>query len=287
MKICIYKKSQRISFIDDFYESIFKGLKTKCINFSINDTNKYEDCDVAVFWGKPKYILPDYKIKTDLIKKFHKKKKKVLLLERGFIKREDYFQSRFYNKDKTYTNTNFTDSSRWEKLKTELKPWKSNGKYILLILQVPWDASVQESNHFQWCNNVIQKLRKITDEIIKIRPHPLFLSNKSHGGYSNLKIYVPPNCEIIDSSKINFEESLKYSKCVINYNSTCGCESIIHGVPTVTMNFDSIAYNISMNRISDIKNIKYSARENWAYNLAYNQWSKQEFEKGIPWDYLL
>lgn len=287
MKICVYKKAQRVNLIDDFYEALFKGLKTKSLTYSIKNTNTYEDCDIAIFWGKPKFILPDYKIKAELIKKLHKQNTKVLLLERGFIKRDFYFQSRYYNKDNSYVSTNYVDSSRWEKMGIELKQWKKKGEYFLLIMQVPWDASVQESNHFQWCSSVLRKLRDITDDKILVRPHPLFLTNKSRGGISNLKIDLPSNCEIIDSSKVTLKDSLVHAKCVINFNSTCGSESIIEGVPTITMNIDSIAYDISMNDLSDIVNIQYPERDNWASNLAYNQWSTKEFEKGIPWDYLL
>ena len=60
----------------------------------------------------------------------------------------------------------------------EIKDWRTNGDYILLVLQRPGDSSLKKliDNHGsykQFIEYTITQIKKYTDRPIRVRMHPL------------------------------------------------------------------------------------------------------------------
>jgi len=62
-------------------------------------------------------------------------------------------------------------------------------------------------------------------------------------------------------------------------------ESVIEGVPVFACDKGAMSLDVS-NDIIDLENPKLYNREQWAYNLAYTQWTREEMVEGLPWKHL-
>lgn len=102
----------------------------------------------------------------------------------------------------------FGDSSRWDALGIELKPWRTEGKHILVAPNRPFGqpGNVMPAD---WANDVARRLRAVTDREIRIRPHP-----------GNGK--APP-----------LEPDLRDAWATVIWSSSVGVQSLIAGVPVI------------------------------------------------------
>ena len=85
--------------------------------------------------------------------------------------------------------------------------------------------------------------------------------------------------------------SVSVSLCMLRF-SPCFCtrllleQSIIRGIPTITLDFESPTYSVSCHSFSMLKDIVIEGsacrppREQWLYNLAYVTWSTHDVENG-------
>lgn len=152
-------------------------------------------------------------------------------------------------------------SDRWEKHGVELKDWKS-GDVALLIGQVPGDASHAHADLEAW-------YREVADHIpVVFRPHPKGAPR------------VFPSCEV---SNLSLEEDLERASVVITFSSNTGVDAALSGVPVIAFDEGSMAWDIAGH---DLNEIKTPDRTQWAYNLAYCQWTEDEIKAGEAWEHL-
>jgi hypothetical protein len=75
----------------------------------------------------------------------------------------------------------------------------------------------------------------------------------------------------------------------VTYSSGSGIDSILKGIPTLSMDPGSFAWDISSRYPNEIETLKL-ANDNqvkqWLNNLAYSQWTVEEMEEGQPWRHL-
>lgn len=74
------------------------------------------------------------------------------------------------------------------------------------------------------------------------------------------------------------------ARAVVTLNSSVAVESVLAGIPTVTMDEAAMAWDVTGH---DPDAEATPDRTAWAHWLAWTQWSHDEIEEGIPWPRLL
>ena len=202
----------------------------------------------------------------------------------------DFLNGRFKNKN--------SPPDRWKQIQKdqdiEIKPWKKNGDYILVLLQNPIDTSLNSlvsryPSYAHWIEGLVNKVREYTDEPILIRKHPGFtdrftnleyLSDK----YKNVNFSNNYSGGNITNGGSKLYEDLAAARLAIGYNSNSLVESVCDGVPTISLSPESFAWNVSYHEISkdSIDNDCKFDRTQWLYNCAYTQWKMSEIRTGTP-----
>ena len=226
--------------------------------------SKYRPSDLAVIWGVrfPNIIQGQKEHGGDY-----------LVLERGYFRdRMNYF-SLGYNglNGRAEFHAENSPPDRWQKHGVEIKPWKTDGKYILLMGQISGDQSLRAINVSNWYKEVIAKVRTLTDMPIFFRPHPG--ARQQETGL---------DCDRYERGTL--EEAFGDAYCAITYNSNTGVDAAINGIPIIAidkgaMGWDMAQHEISLDRITP-------DRTQWLYDLGYKQWTPKEIANGEAWEHL-
>jgi len=206
------------------------------------------DCDLAVFWSHKFY---------NVIKHQKKNNADYICLERGFVDRENYAHVGWngHNGRADFKNAG-APSDRFERFQHMLKPWKQDGDYLLIMGQVPGDASTMGVELNLIWDDVGNKAAELDINTI-YRPHPL----------------VEYTCPL--------EVSLKNALAVIAWNSNSSVDAVLAGVPSIVLDEGSMAWPVSSHEIGEIVR---PDRTKWLHELAYAQWSRTEISSGECWD---
>lgn len=145
------------------------------------------------------------------------------------------------------------DASRWEAMGVELRPWRKHYLRVVLCGQTE-TYSPHYAALSQWYEQV---------EATHFRPHPA-------DPYSNGR-----NLPILT----NFDNA-----AAVTLNSSIGVQCVLDGVPTVTMDEGSMAWDVTGHSLEDIRR---PDRLPWCHRLAWTQWSDDEIKEGTPWASLL
>ena len=96
---------------------------------------------------------------------------------------------------------------------------------------------------------------------------------------------IPPKyCSVTDPS-VDVIEDISNSYAIITCTSNSGAEAVIQGVPVYSFDAGSIVYDLSFGDLSEIDNLSdynEEARLQWAYDIAYAQWTLEEVSLGLP-----
>jgi hypothetical protein len=144
------------------------------------------------------------------------------------------------------------DGSRWRKYGMPLKPWRLEGSRIVLCGQTETYSPHHKSLE-SWYSSVPAS---------HFRPHP------AGSMYSDLRL------------------ARDWDDCIlaVTLNSSIAVQSVMDGIPTVTMDEASMAWNVTSHHWSKIE---MPDRYSWAERLAWCQWTDEELREGVPWEYLL
>ena len=148
-----------------------------------------------------------------------------------------------------------TTADRWEAMGETLKPWKQRGSRFIVCGQTE-----TYSPHYLTPEDWYKSVRWATD----FRPHPATMGINTHG----------PANDRMD----NFDGAV-----AVTLNSSIGVKCVIEGIPTITMDEGSMAWDVTGHSKDDIQ---MPAREEWAHRLAYTQWSDDEIREGRLWSRL-
>lgn len=198
----------------------------------------------------------------------------VVVVEKGYVDRDHYWAAGIGGINGRADFGGISDQGdRWAKLGIEPKPWDPRGDYILVIGQVPWDVSVQDSNHVGWCGKITSTLDAMGYKV-RFRPHPHAV--KSGANY-NLAIPL---------SQAKLADDLAGAKCVITFNSNTGVDATLAGKPVIAFDDGSMVRELAGRGIEAIEHPKMPDRSRWCQALAYAQWSPAEFAQGKAWRHL-
>lgn len=164
-----------------------------------------------------------------------------------------------------------------------VEDWQRRGDNILFNLQILNDSALNRLSYAgidycEYCIDVINKIKLFSDRKIIVRPHP-----RDTVVYKYLQTRFP---DIEFSFGPSLKDDLNKSWCMITYNSTTCVESILYGVPTITLDSSAAARDVSGKDVSDIEKDLYFDRSNWLKKIAFLQWSGAELSDGYVWSLL-
>ena len=230
-------------------------------------SHRLPNADLVVFWShKVGHVIE------------HQRNfgKDYLVLEHGYFgdRVNKFASARFNGLNGSAQNIMFISdapSDRWEKHEVEVKPWKCDGEYALILGQVDGDASLVQSGFSKrWYSEAAVIARNTFGLPVRFRPHP-----KSR-----------PTTEINGARTLvgSLEEALDGAAFAITWNSTAGVNAVLYGVPTAACDGGSMARPVAAHFPSGP--ILKADRKPWLNHLAYCQWTKEEFASGEAWDHL-
>ena len=271
MKIGLFRPKHnsgcgRIFKILDCVEEALKPFE----HFVLPDT-QWKDCDVSINWG---VYSKKHHGHTVGRKRILAKSPARIVIEQGYVKRENHFSFGWNGHcGRGHYCNEGSPPDRWNELGVKLLPWRQGDK-ILLCGQIYWDTAVQQIDYKAWVLKTIAEIKKHTDRTIVFRPHPL----------KPKAIPMPKGVEV--SKGRSLEQDLAKAFATVSFNSTTGVDSVIAGVPSFAIDPGSMAWPVTKHNLKDIENPLMPDRAQWAYNLAYCQWTYAEIQQGRWWSQL-
>jgi len=255
-------------------QPVFAAFERSIVSCGHSVTDSDTDSDVNVIWS----VLFNGRMAPN--KAIWEQKKPTVVLEVGGIKRGTTWKVGVngINRD-GYFGPGNNDNSRSRNLGLFLKPWRKEGKYILLCGQ--HDKSLQWKDMprmSQWVIDIVTEIRKYSDRMIKFRPHPRCRLDSIEAYLPNVLRQDPVQ---LSGTYDDFDMSFEDVWATISWSSNPGIHSVINGVPAYT-GPSSLAYNVSMQDLSTIENPALPDREQWLNDYAWSEFTVEEIEQGIP-----
>tara|TARA_B100001758_G_scaffold247847_1_gene267701 strand:+ start:4480 stop:5394 length:915 start_codon:yes stop_codon:yes gene_type:complete len=245
-------------------------------------------------------------IYADMYRYILEQKKPILVVEQATfrqnldIDKEDYYYRvgrDCYTYNKGYFNNKDSKPDRWLQIQKEqnieIKPWKKNGDYILLLLQNPVDTSLNDlvsrtSEYTDWIKNIIVKISEYTAEDIMVRLHPRFPLRFNLRELLKLKvrnniIFSKNVGEAFNkSSSKDLYKDLDHARVAVSYSSNALVETVCEGIPTIALSKTSHAWPVSFHNLDVLKEttLPDKDRTQWLYDTAYTQWKMSEINTG-------
>ena len=252
-------------------------------------------CDVALIQGfvhQHGKSSPHLQLRQDAVNLQKKNNKKSLIVDSNLFLYVDKSNSHHYLRysfDGVFPTTGFyfdqdPDSTRWQQiskdLNLKLKPWRSDGKHILLCLQRNGGWSMQGLDSVNWMNQTIMDIRKYSSRPIIIRAHPGDKKIKSILKINHKNVFL--------STKEKLTDDLIGAWATVVYNSSPSVASAIEGVPvflTDPQPKNSQSFDIANIDISNIENPVLLDRQQWIEKISMCHWKFDELKSGKAWDF--
>ena len=225
-----------------------------------------ETIDLAVMWSiKNEALITHLKnLDTDFV-----------VLERGYIGDRKKWTSCGFNglNGRADFCNDRSDGKRLkhvEKYMSTLRRVKGNGKYIIVMGQVPSDSSVKhlKIGFGKWVYSAYKALDPM-GWWVYYRPHPL-----------DKEPYIPKGMKVIEG---DLDKVIRDAHFVATFNSNSGVDSILAGVPCAVSDEGSMVWDLR----ADIDNPKVPDRYQWLKDMSYTQWTIEEMSSGETWKHLL
>ena len=299
--------SQSVKLKEDLTEinmqKFVKEIRKTGVEISLDYNEVADDeADIGVVFGsgKPRDNL-HHRVRNSVIEKC---KNYIMietpLLARSIVKQSNHDMYRiglngFLNNQGEFNNEN-SNTDRLNKFGDLYKDWNgwkdnSNGN-ILILLQLPGDASLRESDHGEWLLDTIEEIRSKTQREIRIRFHPA-MSEKGHenflGNIGKIVFKNYPNIIWSDGISRTLQQDLKEAKTCVTYSSGSAIDSIVYGIPTIAIDEGNFAYPICSKSLDNVENPAKASKEQviqWLQDLSYCQWDRQEMAMGRAWTHI-
>lgn len=227
-------------------------------------------CDVAVMFGWIKKKTPAWAARKQAVLD-SVGPGRLVVLEEGFVQRGVYYSAGIGGINGRADHGAQTPMlGRFEDLGFTLAPWKDGPvRRALVVGQVPWDCTVQDTDHPGWCRETVRTLERHGLRV-RFRPHP-----KAKG----VDYGVAPS--LIRATTL--AEDLAWADVCVTYNSNTGVDAVLAGVPVVTCSQGSMAWDVAGHFVRDALMPLRPYREAWADRIATSQWTLDEMRAGLPW----
>jgi hypothetical protein len=161
---------------------------------------------------------------------------------------------------------------RFRQFRIKIAPWRERGRHILLIGMSAKAAAAEGLLPEQWERQTVQRLRELTDRPIVYRPKPNW--DAAH-----------PIEGTVWGKGPELAQALVGAHAVVAHHSNAAVDALLAGVPCICP--DGVASVLSGHQLEQIENPPMpDGREQWAWDLAWTQWSVEEIERGAAYRYL-
>lgn len=162
-------------------------------------------------------------------------------------------------------------SERWDALDLEVAPWRSRGHQIVIAgSSAKYHAFYGLPAPNDYYGAVVASLRERTDRPIIYRPKPSF------------KDALPIDGTEFSTGDETITDTLWGAHALVTHGSNACFEAALLGVPSVVLG-DAVAAPISSRTLDEIEQPMRGKREQWLHNLAYHQYTEEEFREGHAW----
>ena len=203
-----------------------------------------------------------------------------IVLEVGGIKRGTTWKVALngINRDAYFGPTGH-NSDRAKQLGLVVKPWRTEGKYILICGQhdksLQWQGMPRMSN---WFLDTYDQIRKVTDRPILFRPHPRCRLEHIERGLRHVERQEPHQ---IKGTYDDFDMGFDNVWATVSWSSNPAIHSVIEGVPAFT-GPSSLAFDVALQNLQQIEDPLYCDRTQWLNDYAHTEHTIEEISKGIP-----
>jgi hypothetical protein len=140
------------------------------------------------------------------------------------------------------------------------------------ILIVPPDPKISQAYRLespeQWIENVYSQIRQYTDRLIDVR-------------------FRPPSRNVRVLSDTFVDALKKDVWAVVIWASNAGVESLMHGIPVVSLGPSACTpLSGTLEQIDSMPNLNQDQVDAWLRHLAYSQFSRREIANGTAWKIL-
>ena len=244
--------------------------------YDVSDNDRSSDVDViwSVLWNGR--MAPN----KDIWQNNQRSAKPTIVLEVGGIKRGTTWKVGLngINRD-AYFSPSGNTSTRAEQLGLKLKPWRSEGSYILICGQhersQQWETM---PNMTAWLGNTINIIREYTDMPIYWRPHPRYPVQYVEQDFKNV---IRQNPTKIEDTYDDYDFNVRDAWATVCYSSNPGPHSIIAGIPAF-VGESSLAFDVGNNNLHNIINPNMPDRQQWLNDYAHTEYTLDEISAGIP-----
>lgn len=149
---------------------------------------------------------------------------------------------------------------RWRQLKLEIKPWRQSGSHVLVCPPDQRLAELWEFDHEAWLEDALFRLRAATDRPIHVRLR-----------------------ETRTDASQPLSAALADCWAMVTRHSNAATEALLAGIP-VFCTHPCASARMARSNLSLIEDPWLpDDREQWAWNLAANQWTIAEIRSGLAW----
>jgi hypothetical protein len=294
-------------YFSKFNVDSYKTLKKEHdIDLRLSYDPEIEKCDVAVQFGTVKERSNEHHVTKQSIRR---NAKTVIYVETPILgrivdKKNNYLFYRvgvggFLNNDGLFYDENSVDPDRFNFLKTQLEipefpGWKNHKQgNILILLQLPGDASLRGQQLSEWFTDTVKKIRSNTDRNISVRFHPAMSEKGRADFFAEIYPLFFENYKNIlwqDGISRSIKQDLIEAGVCVSYSSGSSIDAVLQGVPCITIDEGNLAYPISSHRLDEIENPKLASEDEinlWLNYLANSQWNEREMIEGKVWNHIV
>ena len=237
-----------------------EGLGRHGIAWEVAEYDSPKAGDFAVVWGWRQHEVKDFCRLNDM---------PLLVMERGHLQPRLEFTSLGWDGLAGRGRYPEACGDRWERYWGDMAAWKTRDGYALVCGQVSGDASLYGVDFNTWAQRATDQLLE-QGRVVVYRPHPIMVKAGQLWRPANTRMSVAPLAEDLFDAAV----------CV-TFNSTTGIDSVLAGIPTVTSDEGSMAWDVTTRDVDDI--LMMPDRLAWARRLACCQWSQTEIKSGDAW----
>jgi hypothetical protein len=156
----------------------------------------------------------------------------------------------------------------------QIKPWRKSTSGPIILAGMSAKAAAAEGLAAEsWEREAAAQLRQYTDRAIIYRPKPNWSGARSIMGTSM-------------DSRTPLDIALRDAYAVVTHHSNVAIDALMAGVPCICpYGAASVLSAHSMDQINDLP--MNGDRAQFAADLAYTQYSIDEMQSGIAWDYVI
>ena len=296
MKVIVYLSANSDPLHDYVLLAAFAGwAKMPNADFSWRRADDYKPSDVAVVFGTYKKKLPWTEHRGRVLEEQTGRGLTTVVIDSGYVKRgagpHNYYAVGLngLNGWADFRNQSFhpgegkgMPDDRWKALGVEMKPWRTDdgsGTHIVVLGQVPWDASVQHVDLDQFLVDQVDYIKRAQRHWrrpLVFRRHP----KAPVGSMPKIEALLP-------ASDKTLAEDLERAFVVVTYNSNSAVDAILAGTPAIVVGEGDMLNNMCSRSIHEINSPRRGGnREQWAAGLAWAQWTPAEMREGLPWKHL-